>query len=252
MVAGGLSPAFNPLLLCPTLTIPLLRPVPRRRHNQYKKDEKRGEGTCLGEGREGMVRVHDLSAQGLRRPEPAEGRQCFRAQHEKIEIHATLQKRVHTFNQMPFEYLRTDDGKFRCPHCDFVKERQSTVHMHIRAKHMGAFKHKCEHCEYETSTQQNLENHMLNKHAGLMNQPAPHVSCPACDDYQCRTKAQLRSHYLLNHLAKEVHDLLDKKETSWNCKQCESVFKSKAAFVYHSVKCLHPSLCSLHKEGLGM
>ena len=90
MVAGGLSPAFNPLLLCPTLTIPLLRPVPRRRHNQYKKDEKRGEGTCLGEWREGMVRVHDLSAQGLRRPEPAEGRQCFRTLYENRASDAKL------------------------------------------------------------------------------------------------------------------------------------------------------------------
>jgi hypothetical protein len=151
---------------------------------------------------------------------------------------------------MPFTYLRTEDGKFRCPHCDFTKERQSTVHMHIRAKHMGAFKHKCEHCDYETSTQQNLENHMGNKHPEQLNKPAPHVSCPSCLTYQCRTKAQLRSHYLLNHLTKEVDAMLEKTETSWNCTTCKECFKSKAAFVYHSVKCLDPSLSEAHKEGL--
>ena len=152
---------------------------------------------------------------------------------------------------MPFTYLRTEDGHFRCPHCDFTKERQSTVHMHIRAKHMGAFKHKCEHCEYETSTQQNLENHIANKHADVLEKPAPHVSCPLCDNYHCRTKAQLRSHYLLNHLSNQINTLLVKTET-WGCKVCSESFKSKAAFVYHCVKCLDPVLCETHKAGLSM
>lgn len=153
---------------------------------------------------------------------------------------------------MPFTYVRTEDGQYRCPHCDFTKERQSTVHMHIRAKHMGAFKHKCEYCDYETSTPQILENHIANKHPERLNAPAPQVTCPTCKTYHCKTKAQLRSHVLLNHLTKEVHAMLEKTETSWNCKVCEVSFKSKAAFVYHSVKCLDPALCETHKEGLSL
>jgi hypothetical protein len=161
---------------------------------------------------------------------------------------------IHTKQQMPFTYLRTEEGHFRCPHCEFTKERQSTVHMHIRAKHMGAFKHKCQFCDYETSTQQNLENHIANKHVDVLERPAPHVSCPSCDNYQCRTKGQLRSHYLLNHLSKEVNTLLTEKKTekAWGCKVCSEAFKSKAAFVYHSVKCLDPVLCETHKTGLSL
>lgn len=151
---------------------------------------------------------------------------------------------------MPFEYVRTPEGHYQCPYCDYSKELQSTVHMHIRAKHSGAYKHKCEHCPYETSTQQNLENHMASKHPEKLEKPAAHVSCPSCKNYQCRTKGQLRSHYLLNHLTKELHDLLDISESSWNCKTCEQSFKSKAAFTYHSVKCLPEYVKQTHKDGL--
>lgn len=156
--------------------------------------------------------------------------------------------------RMPFEYTRTAEGHYQCPHCHYSKANQSTVHMHIKAKHMGTFKHKCTSCEYETSTKQNLDNHIAAKHPEQLDVPVKEVSCPGCS-FACRNKAQLRSHYLLKHLAKYT-DLLMKKMTTGEieCTCCNNNFKSKAAFVYHCVKCLPSDVKehAEHKEGLGL
>jgi uncharacterized C2H2 Zn-finger protein len=139
---------------------------------------------------------------------------------------------------MVFSYIRTEAGEYKCPHCDYVKKNQSTVHMHIRAKHSGTFKHKCDTCEYETTTKQNLEKHILSKH--------PEENTPVEKDHKCcmctfetRTKAGLRSHYMLKHLTTETNEMMGKTETNQiQCTMCGEEFKSKPAFIYHAPKCL--------------
>jgi hypothetical protein len=147
---------------------------------------------------------------------------------------------------MVFDYIRTENGDYQCPHCDYVKKNQSTVHMHIRAKHGGSFKHKCEHCEYETTTKQNLENHLQSKHATETTKVEKNFKCTDCK-FETRTKAGLRSHYMLKHLTTEMNEMLGKKESGGHqCTICGEEFKSKPAFVYHSPKCLDNDV----KEGL--
>ena len=150
-----------------------------------------------------------------------------------------------------FDYIKTANG-FKCPHCDYEKALQSTVHMHIRAKHSGTFKHKCEHCAYETTTKANLENHLVNKHPEVANKVViKDQSCPKCL-YECRTEAQLRSHYILKHLTTEFEKLLVKKEKGFDCTGCKKEFKSRASFVYHCVGCLPDSATTFANDRIGL
>lgn len=144
---------------------------------------------------------------------------------------------------MPFEYVRTTSGEYKCPHCDFVKKNQSTVHMHIKAKHSGTFKHKCDCCEYETTTKQNLENHILSKHPEKSDKDKKEYKCEFNCNGNCTfttsTKGGLRSHYMLKHLMTEVKRLLEQKEKEYCCSSCKTEFKSKPAAIYHMPKCLN-------------
>ena len=157
---------------------------------------------------------------------------------------------MYLLNKM-FEYIKTESG-YKCPHCDYEKALQSTVHMHIKAKHSGAFKHKCSHCPYETSTKANLENHLANKHPEESNKMAiKEHSCPKCV-YECRTAGQLRSHYILKHLTSEFEKLFVKEKENISCSGCKKEFKSRAAFVYHCVECLPDSATTFANDRIGL
>ncbi len=139
-----------------------------------------------------------------------------------------------------FDYIKTEDGFYQCPHCNEKKRLMSTMHMHYRAYHDGTFKHKCKHCNFETATKQTLDNHILAKHPNQCKEKRKEFACPTCNcDYKGNTKAALRSHFLLRHLTEEVSKLLGMTENNeLCCTGCGSLFKSKPAFNYHVVKCL--------------
>ena len=155
-----------------------------------------------------------------------------------------------------FEYIRTADGKYKCPFCDYVKERQTTVHMHIKAKHSETFEFECNFCDYQTNIKQNLDNHMKAKHLDEVNEAIAIFECPkdGCN-FACKTKAHLRSHFLLKHLANLVNSFIKKNESeNISCVCCKESFKSKPAFTYHIVKCLPGPVKkdSINKAGLGL
>ena len=155
---------------------------------------------------------------------------------------------------MTFEYLRTADGDFQCPHCPFTKKNQSTVHMHIKAKHSGTFKHKCGHCNYETSAKQTLDNHISAKHPDEAQAKEKEFICPeTCCEFESLTKAGLRSHYLLKHLSAETNKFLGKTNAGdIQCTHCGSEFKSKPSYIYHVVNCLPENVKSSAAAKVGL
>lgn len=155
--------------------------------------------------------------------------------------------------QMPFDYIRTDSGEYQCPHCPFTKKNQSTVHMHIKAKHSGTFKHKCKHCPYECPARQTLENHIAAKHPEHLERQVREYSCPHTDcNFECLTKGGLRSHYLLKHLCEYTNKYFGKTEDGVQCTHCGTQFQSKPSFIYHLVGCLPSEITSdtMVKKGL--
>ena len=122
---------------------------------------------------------------------------------------------------MTFTYIKREDGLLQCPHCDYAKQNMSTVHMHIKAKHTDAPKPVMKVLD---------------------------LSCPCCD-FTCKQMPQLRSHYVTQHLTTECNALLGEKNT---CLACQMQFKSRAAFMYHTVKCLPADIKedTIHAKGL--
>ena len=155
---------------------------------------------------------------------------------------------------MTFKYIRLENGDFQCPHCDFSKRLQSTVNMHIKAKHSGTFKHKCEHCNYECPAKQTLDNHVISKHPEHAEEKPREFVCPEkCCGFDSLTKAGLRSHYLLKHLSKETAAFLGKTtDGGIQCTNCGDPFKSKPSYVYHLAGCLPDSVKSSEKVKKGL
>ena len=156
---------------------------------------------------------------------------------------------------MVYQYIHREDGKIQCPHCEFANVHQSTVHMHITAKHSGAFKHKCTKCSSEFAQKQLLTNHIQSKHPELLEKPVKSYNCP-CSASGCTHtflhKRQVRSHYLLKHCTKEMDTLFVKEDLS--CSACKVKFNSKPHFTYHAVHCLPVELRRSKEivEGLGI
>ena len=123
--------------------------------------------------------------------------------------------------------------------------------MHIKAKHSGTFKHKCEHCTYECPEKQALDRHIIAKHPEHGEKEKEFVCPDACCEFESLTKAGLRSHYLLKHMASHVAKFLGKSDNGIQCTHCGNEFKSKPSFVYHLPGCLPESVkTDSVKEGL--
>jgi hypothetical protein len=153
---------------------------------------------------------------------------------------------------MVYEYIKNEDGTFTCPHCNEVKKNQSTMHMHYRSRHDGAYKHKCKHCQYETSTKQSLDKHTVAKHPEHAKEKPKPCACPSCE-FTSLSKGGLRSHYLLRHLGDQVKKYLGKNDQDEiQCTHCGTEFASKPAFIYHLGGCLPNDILSDKTHRLGL
>ena len=89
-----------------------------------------------------------------------------------------------------------------------------------------------------------LQNHMLAKHPKQAEAAEAEKSfrCPSGNcPYECRTKGQLRSHYLLKHMGSWVNKFFSKPSDSTlgcSCSSCGLQFQSKPAFLYHLPNCI--------------
>jgi hypothetical protein len=159
---------------------------------------------------------------------------------------------------MPYEYIRLADGSVQCPHCDYTKTYQSAVHMHITAKHSGAFKHKCSvtGCGREFAQKQPLTAHIASAHPESLDQPPPQYPCPhtGCEK-EFNSKGKVRSHYMVKHRGAEMRKLLGTTEDGeLICTHCGKICNSMPAFTYHVVGCLPTETrnCDEIANGLGL
>jgi transposase len=127
---------------------------------------------------------------------------------------------------MPSKYERTEDGLIKCPHCEYAREKMSTVTMHVRAKHAESVSKRVIQDSYD-------------------------CPCEGCS-YKSDKKAGLRNHFILNHLWCELNELLKEvKGAGFECVDCKKQFKSRAAFVYHVPGCLPEDLRVLEEVQKG-
>lgn len=151
-------------------------------------------------------------------------------------------------NQMVFEYMKNDNGDFVCQHCEnyvVPHNKQSTMNMHYHAKHSGDLPHGCNHCTRRFLSRISLEQHIQTNHMdrAVRAETAETFECPfeGCN-YTAYTAGNRRIHFLRKHCAKDVQDIMVKTDTSYQCTECQEIYKSSTAFYYHAGKCLHATV----------
>jgi hypothetical protein len=140
------------------------------------------------------------------------------------------------------KYTRNTDGNFVCPHCNVVKNKQNTMHYHIKRNHEKNFPFECKQCSENPKFLQRSSylhhlatNHPENPHPTETekNQYATtEFACPCCT-HKTHTKANVIIHYARTHCNEWIPSYA--KDT--NCTGCMKTFHSSSAYLYHSVSC---------------
>jgi hypothetical protein len=161
--------------------------------------------------------------------------------------------------QKAFTYIRTEQGKFICPTCGVVKQRQNSMHYHMKT-HQQDPNHTCPYCNKTFLQKQTLELHLRTKHtdrlvatedgvgggagaggAGGAGAVKPSFSCPISGcDYQSHTKGNCVIHCLRVHFQEEItpHLRVVQDRRVYSCGHCQNEFQSTTAFYYHIKSCI--------------
>lgn len=147
-------------------------------------------------------------------------------------------------------YIRTEQGTFICPTCGVVKQRQNSMHYHMK-KHQQDPNHTCPHCNKTFLQKQTLELHLRTKHADRLLAAGgteeaggvfkPSYACPISGcDYQSHTKGNCVIHCLRVHFQEEItpHLRMAQDRRIYTCGHCQNEFQSTTAFYYHIKSCI--------------
>jgi uncharacterized C2H2 Zn-finger protein len=157
--------------------------------------------------------------------------------HELSVIPRTSQKieitRAHRHaNTMVFEYKKNDSGLYVCGICGETKEKQNTMHYHMK-RHEGTKSHKCEHCLESFYQKIELTNHIKIIHK----KEGPSIHCPSCDA-AFHTKAQCSIHvarlHLQDYTKKSMQPNADATKT-YTCLICNKICNSHPSILYHMI-----------------
>lgn len=152
-----------------------------------------------------------------------------------------------------FTYIRTEQGTFVCPTCGVVKQRQNSMHYHMKT-HQQDPHHVCEYCHKTFLQKQTLELHVRTKHAAAAAAAGaaadvgvedvgfkPAYTCPISGcDYQSHTKGNCVIHCLRVHFQEEItpHLRMAEDRRLYSCGHCRNDFQSTTAFYYHIKSCI--------------
>lgn len=149
-----------------------------------------------------------------------------------------------------FKYVKNNDGKFVCPHCNKIANNQNTMHYHIRKNHTQDLPFECKRCDPAPKFLQRSSylHHMATIHADDLKLKADEVaavggstinpyaeesfSCPSCE-HTTHTKSNIQIHFARTHCKDWIPSFI--KDTA--CEGCDKIFKSSSAYLYHSIGC---------------
>jgi DNA-directed RNA polymerase subunit RPC12/RpoP len=174
-----------------------------------------------------------------------------------------------------FTYLRNEDGQFVCPQCGVIKNRQNSMHYHMK-KHTENAGHACAVCSKRFLQKQTLDLHLRSKHPERVSSASSTTTstastaasdsdtlsssssedgkpyhCPmdSCE-FKALTKGNCIIHCLRAHFQKEIRPLLTvSAETKHShCAVCNRTFSSSTSFYYHCKDCIFPTLEETEKK----
>ncbi len=142
---------------------------------------------------------------------------------------------------MPLTYTKNEEGLFVCPHCDYKKSNQSSMHYHMK-KHEEQLSHICKTCKKGFLQKQTLDLHIRSKHPELAKtSDSKKFKCPfdGCD-FTSMTKGNCVIHCLRIHFQEEIREIMnvDEETKTIECTKCEQEFNSSCSFYYHTKQCL--------------
>lgn len=162
---------------------------------------------------------------------------------QKIEMPSTRNK--NRPNRMTITYIRNQDGHFVCPECNVVKQRQNSMHYHMK-KHLEELNHVCRSCNKGFLQKQTLDLHIRSKHPELLTEEkqATSYACPfnGCS-FSAMTKGNCIIHCLRLHFQDEIKEIMESnaEEKTITCKGCDVTFQSSSSFYYHCKSCIKKS-----------
>jgi hypothetical protein len=140
-------------------------------------------------------------------------------------------------------YIKNEAGHYVCPDCGVTKEKQNTMHCHMR-KCRDMLPNVCQYCKKKFLQKASLDLHLAHQ-AGRGDHPSDSAAAVAefeCPFDGCATtssdKGNCRTHCMRTHVpeAAKLLERLGPKE--FNCKNCGRISKSLGAFYYHSIGCI--------------
>ena len=137
---------------------------------------------------------------------------------------------------MPYNYIKNADGLYVCPHCDVKKERQNTMHYHLKT-HEGRLGFDCNFCGKQFLQAYTLEIHKKSQHEREENSL---LHCPSknCTFKGTVTKSNLLIHFVRKHCQHSVEKILRVDDKIYSCLSCNKEMKSSTAFYYHALSCI--------------
>jgi KRAB domain-containing zinc finger protein len=150
---------------------------------------------------------------------------------------------------MVFQYQKNEDGHYVCTICSEVKEKQNTMHYHMK-KHEGKLTYECKSCDKKFYQKYALDDHTKLNHS---TEPLLEIKCPFDTCKQTFIKKEhCRIHIARNHVKKDLEPLIEKKKDSkiHTCVPCKKDFNSYPAILYHAMDHMKQTTDLVLKEKL--
>jgi len=150
---------------------------------------------------------------------------------------------THASRPTMMTYQKDENGLFTCPHCDYKKANQSTMHYHMK-KHAEKLSHECKICKKGFLQKQTLDLHMRSKHPEQMKTregvEVKKFKCPidGCE-FKSLTKGNCIIHCLRIHFQEEIKEIMEVNDDTKTitCTLCEQEFHNSCSFYYHMKEC---------------
>ena len=142
-------------------------------------------------------------------------------------------------------YKKTKDGKFVCPTCGEIKEKQNTMFYHMQT-HVGKLPYECNICKKSFVQKQELLLHKQRKHAEEEKKTKAdtvkfnEIKCPYDDcDFSNIRKGNVRTHCMRKHASEYItKDTIKYDGINYNCLVCKFNSTSLSGIYYHLSTCL--------------
>ena len=146
---------------------------------------------------------------------------------------------------MTYTYTKNAAGLYVCPHCNVTKEKQNTMHYHLKT-HETRLPFECNFCKKGFLHASTLDLHKRAQHSKEA-EKLMKCSVHGCTFKGTLTKANLLIHFVRKHCAPEVQASLVTTEDAYNCKICSKSMKSLTAFHYHAASCISLQDAATHE-----